>query len=999
MSLEELLFARFEVVPNSLSAFIEQASCEEKSILQALMAAHHAAENKGTIGPLVNSTAHIYGAKNAFKEILKELGSREEYYPLKEDIQAVARRYLSACGFKRANELLLCSSSTSKHVLDSPESSSAKYHQVVLSQIALKTELEQIYLAINPLLSEEEALGGLVFSLLLRDGALTQAEILRALQEIQAGRLALLDRLWYVYGPIGKDGQQARRLFLSPLTLAFVFRWLSFKPKEQPQISDVNTGLSALADRLVRHHDIQWKGLKDLQGLANRFLRLQSDMPQHVVDYMSGAVTSTSITESCWTQLFEFKAEPEMLIHEQELKSLRRKEAAKPKVMRPGLIRDICSSLSKKPHSVALSNTLSLLEPIVSGAQPQPKLLKQLSEFVVWMLRDTGIQSSTAKVHLENLSTVLFPMLTTLDLTIDNPDQWEAMYENMLKDESKYSKSINAVTTFSDFLTRSKGVEFSSVGFSSAAATNANILTKQQKDIAVSRIRLKLQNADPRLSDIACNLVELAYGLGARRWELLGLHFRDIRGPLELLIRFVRNSSRGLKTDASTRQLPLAHLAQEPFFKDWLSFVTCKPGEDKDTNILLARGFDISRYESRLFAVITKALKEATGFNDVSFHSLRHSAACRLMLAIYWDDLEIFDLEKYDFFEQINSESQLIKNTLLRKNTENFHEHKAVSAFLGHLSFKTTATHYFHFYCLLRFGYMCRTNWCSPLKDEDEYLTAITGLASSSVDETMLDRLLYISDTLNTPVIKVATPIAKNHTLVLATDGEELKQNLATIAQATTSKTDQEKSVALTVVMPHEHHRDAFIKLFNQRISALQSRYSQVGLLKKSRTTASQVAGDNIVFLMPSHAAIQSAIGAILSEVERHYPKTAQRRELAKKLMDAMAYFSPKDHETFSFGPKDDLENILNPVMSLLNRSPVHICYWHRTKQRIDKKGPRDVNGTKVTASTLAELPNISKGRLMVRIEASNKHENFKPAALAWVMGALYLAYGHTYTP
>jgi hypothetical protein len=110
-----------------------------------------------------------------------------------------------------------------------------------------------------------------------------------------------------------------------------------------------------------------------------------------------------------------------------------------------------------------------------------------------------------------------------------------------------------------------------------------------------------------------------------------------------------------------------------------------------------------------------------------------------------------------------------------------------------------------------------------------------------------------------------------------------------------------------------------------------------------------------------------------------------------------MHFYSPRDLETFSFGPKDDVSRVLTSVMSILGRSQVQLCYWLREKKRMPGKGPRDVNGQKIYVQRLIDLPKIKKGRLMVRIEAVNQHENYKPAVLAWVMTAMYLAYGHSY--
>ncbi|MEK6789852.1 MAG: hypothetical protein AABY68_12970 [Pseudomonadota bacterium] len=1005
-SLEQLLASRFSQWPNRLSSFLSESTETQQWLLQCVLEAHEKAETTGVLPLLELATANKNGAVIALREILKIMGKSDELYEHRIELQTVARRYLSACGFARANELFVSNAGAESEALDDPTLSSASFHQIALTQQALVNELNSIYLAIAKPFSQDEIFGSVVFCLMTRDGVLSLPELRQALIELQSGRLARLGKLFYVCGPIGNGGQQFRRLFLSPLTLAFVFRWLSEGKSDEFSVTTINVGIAALASRLSIHADITWRKFKGLQNAATRYLRLQDHMPQHVVDFMTGEISSTSLSESCWTRLFDFEPDPRMLIHEEEAKELRRREFEKPKVVRPGFVQAICRSLSEKPQEKAKKNTLVMLAPIINGDTSQPKLLVQLAEFVDWMLRVVGLESSTTMMHLENLSQVLFPMVSSLDHRIDNPDTWESMIENMLGDETRYSKAIDAVSKFSDFLTRTEGEQFASAGFSAAALVNANIITMEQKDLVVSRIRLKLQSSDPLMADVACYLVELAFGLGARRWELLGLHFSDVLGPLEAMIRFVKNLSRDLKTDASTRQLTLQHLKNEPFFKSWQQFSTCHPGYDKNTNILEARGFNIKSAESKMFSVISASLKEVTGLADVSFHSLRHSSACRFMLSLHWEFVSFLEIEGSRYFDQIENECVAINQALLRKNTQNFLEHKTVSAFLGHLSYRTTAAHYFHFYCLLRYSCMSLINYACLLKDKSCYLAAVTGvpfdLANDEQISTQLD--FYVQE-MNIPVVSITTPIRQTASLVLATDGAEIKKLLIRMSDILLSRTAAAKQIAIQELLPIQNHRSIFLSSLHLRATYLVDLHQRVGLMKvEGRGTGKKRSHGFELFQMPVNSGTQSAIGAILAEIERIYtvsdqPKETrnQRRDLAKGLVDAMYFYSPRDLETFSFGPKDDVSRLLTPVMSILDRSQVQLCYWLREKKRLAGKGPRDINSQKTYVQSLSALPKIEKGRLMVRIEAINQHENYKPAVLAWVMTAMYLAYGHSY--
>lgn len=999
MHLDDLLLQRFPESPTKLGAFVAEATDSQKWLLEEVLNAHVRAEASGEIMPLVISTAAIKGGTQALSAILKEMGNREDIFDLRIDLQIVVRRYLSACGFKRANELLISNTGAEPLVLDNPESSPTDYHEIVRSLSSLSNELDRIYLAIAAPFDTQETCGGLIFCLCVRDGVLTLPELKSALSEIQAGRLARLGKLWYVYAPIGKEGQQSRRLFLGPLSVAFALRWMQNGDDQELTSDTINKALSRFAERLQENVTIRWRTFKGLQVFAQRFLRLRQFMPQHVVDYMSGELASTSISENCWTRLFGFEPDPRMLQHELEAKALRIRQVKKAKVLRPGFVQEICRSLSEKPQKKAHSQTVFMLEPVISGLVKQPGLLKQLAEFVDWMLRINGLKASTTKMHLEALSQVLFPMVSSLDQAVQDPEMWESIFENMLGDETRFSKSRDAVAKFADFLTRTQGDRFSSMGFSADALVNANIITVDEKNRTVSRIRLKLQAEDPKMTEVACHLVELAYGLGARRWELLGLHFKDVLGPLEPMIRFIKNNSRDLKTDASTRQLTLEHLKHEVFFESWQQFATCPADKNRDTNILEARGVDLKKIEAKIFAVIADALKEVTGLEDVSFHSLRHGAACRFLLSLYWKDLEHLKIEGSPYFDQIAAEHHIIERALRRKNTENFLEHKTVSAFLGHLNYRTTSAHYFHFYCLLRHSFMYRANRNSPLKDTPQAIVAITGVDFDLPrDEPIDTQLKYCAEHMQVPVIVIDKPCNAGSSLVLASDGESIRKTLVRITDLLLLPTEPARQKVLEELLPIASHRALFQGLLNKRADFLLALHEKVGLLKREGRGTGKKRDHGLELLrMPTNQATQSAIGAILAEVERLYTTRDQRRELAARLIDAMSFYSPRDLETFSFGPADDLARILGPVMTILERSKVNICFWERRKVRIPGQGPRDVNCEKRTVMSLSELPKITKGRLMVRIEAIDKNENYKPAVLAWVMGALYLAYGNSY--
>lgn len=1005
MSLLEKLANRLPTVHRKLHTYILALDEKTSGLLHQIVEAHFRAEDAGRLKPLNISTAHINGASHALREILRELGNDDELFREREVIQELIRKYLGACGFKRADELLVSNAGSERLLLDRPHDSPRAFQQVFLSMSALQSLLNQIKDGKCTALSDLEALGGFFLCIMLRDGALSLREIKRCVIEFKSGRLARLDDYFYTYGPLGKVGEQSRRLFLSPLTLAFLFRGAKAISHEELKIDLVNKSLLALKKRLEAHETITWGNFKELNFFITRYLRLNLEMTQHVVDYMSGDLESTSLTESCWAPIMGYEACDELLIHEREARELRTREAQKPKVLRPSFIKKISAALNEKPHATAKASTDALLSPVIDGRSPQPALIKQLASFVDWMIKVNGLKSSTCRMHLENLSQVLFPMVSTLDQAIESPYQWEAMIENMLRDETAYSKSIDAVTKFSDFLTRTLGDNYKPVGFSAAASVNAHIITHAQKGILTERIKNMLGRDDRLMTDIAIYLVELAYGLGARRWELIGLHFNDVLGPREPLVRFVKNQSRDLKTDSSVRQLSLKHLMNEPFYESWQEFIAKAKERDEDAgNIIEASGFDLQRYESKMFKVISRSLTEASGLKEVSFHSLRHTAACRFLLAIYWHDLSLQSFTKYGYFKEIDLCANDIKASLIRKNTANFLEHKTVSAFLGHLTFRTTAAHYFHFYCILRLGLMQQIRQKSELADDENYLSAVSGVPNSLLTGLSVpDQVALIASHLKQSLISVSSPYQPDTQLILATDGEEHRETLSLLADLVLDPSNPNLDRALAKKIPIPHARSQFLSSLLDRSNALIALQKKVGLLKTTNKERGRFLEDErLIFQMPSNMATQSAIGAILSEIERLYPERDELRSLANSFYDALGCMSRRDFETFCFKPDQDVAVVLGPIQSILQRSKTHICYWHRTKERVLVKKkleicPRDVNHAKQWTQDLAAIPRIKKGQMLVRFEAIDHDENFKPGVLIWVITVMCLAYGTDY--
>lgn len=922
------------------------------------------------------------GARKALHIALKGLGSKHDLQKHKYEIEKTAQLYFKWLGFSRTNLLLVNNIGYQAEVVDEPDKTHAHYKLGHQALKLLNDELSAISKGEAEPLSNSETAGALIASLALRDGALTSAEIRRALIEIHERRLVKAGPFWYVAGPIASDGTHYRRLHLSKLSVCLSFNVAipSIKPEDLSKF--ISTSLASLGQRLGVTA-VDTLKLKSLLTAGQHYLRFQAEIPQHVIDYAQGITQSDSLAESCWARLLSLAPTPETLSHEIALKQARKARVTSP-ITRPGLIQKLTQAFGvSKSHKVVNKTVLELIAD--ERQKNHPPLLLQLLDWVEWMLTINGIKPSTAKNHLSRFSRLLFANVRSLEKEIKSPDTWEDLYGRMLCNSKEHDKALDAVKKMSDFLAYRYDTDFGHAGFSSQALVNAWVISEGEMMQAIKLIERDLIESDPKIVEQARHLIPLALYLGLRRGELLGLEFRDVKGVIEPMLEARDNDHREVKTDSSNRQMPLSLVKDEPFYNDWRQQCRLKDDAKPTDNILVANGFDIQKREAKLFHAISKALQDAANSKEVSFHTLRHSCICRLLLALYWPSLHLKELEQFPYFQEIAVRSDQIRKILVRKSTEDFFEHKTVSALAGHLSFGTTAGHYFHFYCLMRSGYLAQINEKSVLPESNSVLTGSMAKVMASEKSLSLDDLFQdIAAEHQDKWICYQAAKARADDYISSTLGKALKKKVKLVSELYAIDSNERENRLAELVPDDEPGRLKYLAKWQDRATHIEA------LFHKRKQHSKR---EGSVFVMPIDAPSQKGINVLLDEIERSCPKNPDMRALAMKLLVAAEHYSANDPGTFIFKRASEVPAVLNPVLDLLHASDIELACWCRFSVKINGS-PRKQTENEQIIDSLDHLTSNKRGSVLVRIQAKEGTSLYAPRILKWIICAMFVTYG-----
>lgn len=924
---------------------------------------------------------HRDGARRFAQLILAKLGSKDDLRNHTQEIATDLKRYLLWLGCTQVHELIIGGVEPRPSRLRSD--CETGYATATSFRQALNQILHHHYYATADKFAPEEHLGALIVSLAI-NGVLNLPELKMAIDQIVEGRLFVVDpHLRHVAGPIGNGDAHFRRIGFDDVT----FGLACSLPRHQLApitTSYLTTSLQAFAKLCLprEHHRISLRGLF---RAFSAYYRLQPEMPHLMVDYMEGEIVSSSLIESRYAQLFGKRPFPEV-----------RNDAKEPKIQarmvrdveRPTIINDIKKCLALRPEKLARQETLIKISFLRNHQTLKPAILLLL-DWVEWILTVKGDRPSYALMSLTNLAQHLLPQLRDLDTGIATPDDWRELIDAMTTGLPPTHKVFDAIRLMTLYLKSISADDYEDAGRSQKSRVNARVITPQEIDQAVAILKVRLTPARFRLAE---SLVRLAYALGCRRWELLGLQYQDIVGTEDPVLFIRDNDIRTTKTVSSNRCNSLQLCSDLPFYADFQKQLAAASDMQSNQSVFQSPDFDLEKDHKPLFITINQALQTACHDPNVSFHTLRHSAVCQSLLSVFWHELPVDHLLNYPYFRDIDARANRIRAVLVQPHLVNCFEHEAVSQQVGHLSFATTAESYFHFFDLLRHVYIQQISSLTSNHDRAKLALAAAGFTRYS--RAIRDQVSPSDDHYLTLIVQTHAKVLQIYddaepttsTDTMAADSDLYLSLLATRDQILHSHKNEDPTAnepTSSVSSPdHAPH------ISPQQLAIIEHLYT-----KKINRTSGFIAFSS---KEPDYFDRRCRmIMAARAELLMARLTPSEKAEFANGLIDALSHGAIQKHGHFRFRTLDDAERAMTSLSRLLTDGPVQYAVVTEHSVKADGKVKKAFSPETIVSS-LAEFSKATRGSLLVGFATDHQADLswYRFRSLVWVCCLIYLRFG-----
>jgi len=633
-------------------------------------------------------------------------------------------------------------------------------------------------------------LGLLVAFLVTRlgQGSLTVlAHAVQALDEKPwlAGAWAWVDL--QLSGP-GRGVVQRRRLFLDPITLV---AWIHArrmahqlpKPREGTKAGQRLRFYRQLAQRSFKRlaTAIEARGARvdiiDLEALCKaKIQRLRINSMPLLATFAEGEISSSSLEISTWLRLIGHRTpehatvtqttEPDdagsagaKISAEAPLHGIDQPEEANPAEQliegdhcQDGVIADLRAALSA-PRAEWKSALDTLIDKLTAEGEAHATACLVVS----WLrhlacerkIKGRVLRSGSVQNYRGLLANRLLENLPASLEGIDEDELLDAYLEVVMSRRSveQTGRILSALASFDRYVRSAHLPNMPRVtlpGLEGAAyAISSRILVEEEFARGLALIGDgTMAFADQQLADRTRAFWVLAFRLGLRRKEILGLKARDIDARL---LRIRRNDARSLKTANATRTLPLfalsaqeravvQRLAEGRALEDFVFF-----GSDPPTDATLESHPVIGK--------INDLLERVTGDRRLHPHNLRHSAATLTLFGALGDDLELRDHPyRLPWMAAAMQHSAPVESAISGALHRRSGRGSVIAMLLGHGSELTTYEHYVHCLDLLLFLNTWRGCYdarlrqshgtLGPLRHETDQLRNLLGYSTATRIET-----------------------------------------------------------------------------------------------------------------------------------------------------------------------------------------------------------------------------------------------------------------------
>ncbi|WP_047391587.1 site-specific integrase [Chitinibacter sp. ZOR0017] len=291
-------------------------------------------------------------------------------------------------------------------------------------------------------------------------------------------------------------------------------------------------------------------------------------------------------------------------------------------------------------------------------------------------------------------------------------EDWRQCYEIVMQKAARRGDISWNLSEFHTWLSNEYGItpiDFKTVeGFCHATKKiHAKLVSPLDVDRACDLILSSAAQNDQRSAKLATIILKLGFYCGLRRNEILFLRRKDLQGTHDPYLIITPHKARKLKTETSRRQLPLRALLPAPLLDELLHLRDEEnKSREKDSFIFADADLTYERIKAPwLINICQRALRLATGDEEVVFHSLRHSFANWAMIRLAAvEEHRILDrdypLFEHPFFERdalVRFRSAFMEETsqqaAISPDRRGLY---AISSMMGHAEPGITLTSYIH---------------------------------------------------------------------------------------------------------------------------------------------------------------------------------------------------------------------------------------------------------------------------------------------------------------
>ncbi|MDY0038618.1 MAG: site-specific integrase [Zoogloea oleivorans] len=524
-----------------------------------------------------------------------------------------------------------------------------------------------------------------------------------------------------------------RRWLADPTTQLLIYRWLRYPAsrREAAAALDLETIYDGYRRHLQKATGVALPQIKSLLRWGNAWATLH--LPPFLSAYAANNIASACLPDPAWLRVLTGNHYPTAgRPGGGPRKKTDSSASAEEQIKR---LREVCRAVREQGAATSQDKTIEWLRSYVR--EHGEHLCHTNHLLVAWMIQllsprraeserrqKEPEKASTAASYPLTFARALLHVTVKLDLTSLDEDEFRNVFGavvdsiavlrqgnaegmgNLTNRRADYIvERLNQFLGFLQVFHGTPGVLIVREGQKSSLRGTAEVRANLMTVTEFGRLKRMLQGGPSplgRTQRMTLVAAILAFWGGLRAAEIQGLQIGDVQGDehLELLVR--RNGFREVKSEASTRRIPLFALlpkADLETVRQWHAFRSMEPGATASAPLFSDSPGDILPCSREsLLGPLAQACKQVTGDQGTVIHTLRHSFATWMLTSLVAGNTgSLGSLPAFWTEESFGFSACERKKTLLLENeTLGRKALYATAALLGHSDTTTAMASYIH---------------------------------------------------------------------------------------------------------------------------------------------------------------------------------------------------------------------------------------------------------------------------------------------------------------